>query len=184
MRFCNISLWLISWAFPVKLPSSESYRTSAMICQLGFRYCLVSVRQFVSVRQQSNTWANVDQVLCCHIMSPRANELRVNSIESADTYELYWTGLSYIPHQAITWMNDDSLSIAPFTKIWIPVKKTFFEWNTFENVIFRMVAILLRGLWVIICGVPSVASALWSATLELSPGSCRDPPGPELASKK
>ena len=59
---------LISWAH-VKFLSAQCHRMPLMISQHCVRYWLGAVRQ------QADTWANVDLDLCCHRASLGHNEL-------------------------------------------------------------------------------------------------------------
>ena len=52
----------------MNLPSSESHKTSLMICQCWFRQWLGAIRQ------QVTTWANVDIDLCRHMASQGHNK--------------------------------------------------------------------------------------------------------------
>ena len=71
---------------PVESPSDECHFILLVISQHWFRWWLGSIRQ------QANTWANVDQDLCNHMVSLGHNELRhCNSLK-------YWAPLGFIWH--------------------------------------------------------------------------------------
>ena len=72
----NFFQWLMAGVSVVKLPSNVCHWLKLMITQDWFR------RSIGALRQQAIIWTDVDPVLCCYIVSPGHDELKLKLINN------------------------------------------------------------------------------------------------------